>query len=764
MKRPLFLMTTYTLATLMLWLCPDGRAQVADNRPLEIRKVTPSATDTPTFSLVEIRADIAATFDNPFDPAQIAVDAEVTAPGGKTLTIPGFVYVPYRLEMKDGREQLRSDGGHDFRVRYTPVLAGKHRIVVKVTDKRGTVRSAPLELTATPSASPGFIRVAPRSPRYFAHDDGRSYFAVGENVCWSGHRTPLKEYTAWFKGLGAAGGNWARLWLSNNEKGLEWTQQPTPRAGTGDYHGLGRYALDNSWRLDEVVRLARENGVYLMFCLGTYGEFTEGGYFNEGMWVSNPYNAKNDGPCARPADFWTNPEARRLYQQRLRYVLARWGYSPHVFAWEFWNEIPETPAEAAWAAEMAAYLKKHDPNRHLVSNTYGGAATWNCPDIDFTMTHMYGQAGNTANFTGRIEHDARQALRFKKPYLLAEFGIDWQASDQRWDRPRSGLNMHNGAWAAMMSGAAGTAMLWWWDSYVHPHNLYHVLTPVRKFADSVDWGKTPFQPLANLRVEQGGDKPETFTDLLVPATLEWGKPRSSTYTVKHDGSVQGAPVAMTIGSPRRGNPDELPSRLTWRLDLPQPANLVARLGEVCSGARLRVTVDGKTQIDRELKAGAPGKGPWKKAHYLEQWRVWVSDYDEEIAVNVPAGKHEVAFANVDGDWLQIRSLRIPGYRSSRYPEIDALGLTSDRLILLWFHNQESTWRTEYDGKRPALLQGLQAQVPAAPGAWRVEWWDTSKGEVIRREEAESKDGALSLTLPDFRSDIAAKVSSRSAPR
>ena len=140
---------------------------------------------------------------------------------------------------------------------------------------------------------------------------------------------PLADYAAWFKGLGAAGGNWARLWLAYNEKGLEWMPAPTPKPGTGTFLGLGRYSPGNAWRLDEVVRLARENGVYLMFCLGTYGEFTEGGYFNEGCWVSNPYNAKNGGPCARPADFWTSPEARRIYQKRLRYLIARWGYSPN---------------------------------------------------------------------------------------------------------------------------------------------------------------------------------------------------------------------------------------------------------------------------------------------------------------------------------------------------------------------------------------------------------------------------------------------------
>jgi hypothetical protein len=662
-----------------------------------------------------------------------------------------------RLELTQGSERLVRDGASHFRVRYAPTAPGKHRLVLKATDRNGTAASAPLELTATASLSPGFVRISRQSPGYFAYDNGRPFFAIGENICWSGYRTPLADYTAWLKALGNAGGNWARLWLAYSEKGLEWMPAPTPKPGTGSYPGLGRYSPGNAWRLDEVVRPARENGIYLMFCLGTYGEFTEGGFFNEGCWVSNPYNAKNGGPCARPADFWTSPEARRLYKRRLRYLIARWGYSPHVFAWEFWNEVPETNATASWVAEMAAYLKMHDPNRHMVSTTYGDTATWKCADIDFTMTHRYGQAGHTAEFTREIQHDARQALPHNKPYLLAEFGIDWQTGDERWDRPRTGLNMHNGAWAAMMSGAAGTAMLWYWDSYVHPNNLYHILTPVRKFADAVGWSNTAFRPISGLRVEQGNGRAEVFADLLIPAAIEWGRSPSSSYTVSRDGNVRGGPVAMTIGSPHRGNPKELDSRLTWHLDMPKPATIVARLGEVCSSARLRITVDGQVKLDRALSAGAPGKGPWKKAHRLDQWNVWVSDYDEEITISLPAGRHDVAFANADGDWLQIRSLRLSHYRSSRYPTVDALGLASDQQLLLWFHNQDSNWRTEYEGRKPTVLDGLQASVPATSGTWQVEWWNTSSGEIRRIDTATPEHGALRFRIPDFSSDIAARV-------
>jgi hypothetical protein len=757
MRPPRFL-------TVVLWLLPGyacaqlSEVKFADNRPREIRSVRLDKQSVEVFSPVELSADIAATYKNPFDPEQIAVDADVTAPNGKTTTVPGFYYASMRLETKSGAERLSLAGPTDFRVRCTPTSEGRHRLVLRVTDRSGTVRSSPLEFVATAGSSPGFVRVARQSPRYFAFDSGRSYFAVGENLCWCGSPTPLADYDLWLKRLGAGGGNWARLWLAYNEKGLEWMPVPTPKPGTGDYAGVGRYALGNAWRLDELVRSARENGVYLLFCLGTYGEFTEGGYFNEGCWASNPYNAKNGGPCAGPEDFWTNREARRLYQQRLRYLIARWSYSPHLFGWEFWNEVPSTPKHDAWTAEMAAYVKRHDPNQHLVSTTYGTSATWKCPHIDFTMKHMYGQAGNIADFTPLIASEARDAMSVEKPYLLAEFGIDWQTGDDRWDRGGTGVNMHNGAWASMMAGAAGTSMLWYWDGYVHPRNLYHVLTPSRKFADTVDWAKTRFQPISSIRLEQSGEQPETFSDLTLPATVEWGATPSNEYSVLHDGSVQGGPVAMTIGSPMRGNPKELHTQLTWRLDMPRAGKVIARLGQVSTKARLRITLDNEVKLDRELSAGEPGKGPWKSTKYFSQWKGWISDYQEDIAIEVPAGRHALTFSNTDGDWVQMRSIRLPGYRSSRYLNVNAVSLRSERLLLAWFHNPESTWRTEYEGRKVPRCTSLRARLPVAEsGTWQVEWWDTFKGEVFRQEALKAEGGSLLLPLPDFDRDVAARI-------
>ena len=129
-----------------------------------------------------------------------------------------------------------------------------------------------------------------------------------------------------------------------------------------------------------------------------------------------------------------------------------------------------------------------------------------------------------------------------------------------------------------------------------------------------------------------------------------------------------------------------------------------------------------------------------------------------IAVEVPAGQHDVTFANTDGDWLQIRNVLLPAYRSSRFPDVNLLGLQSEALALLWVHNRESTWRTEFDGKQPHEMKGLGVTVPVAgEGTWRVEWWDTFTGEVIRRDTVTAKGGRVELTAPDFTRDWAVKV-------
>jgi hypothetical protein len=64
------------------------------------------------------------------------------------------------------------------------------------------------------------------------------------------------------------------------------------------------------------------------------------------------------------------------------------------------------------------------------------------------------------------------------------------------DRDQDGVHMHNGIWAAIAHGAAGSAQLWWWGQYVDPKNLYYHFQAVANFAKDVPWTTAGFTPAA----------------------------------------------------------------------------------------------------------------------------------------------------------------------------------------------------------------------------------------------------------------------------
>ena len=55
-----------------------------------IRGVTPSGPTVPRFGKFELTVELAAGYDNPFDPEQVDLTAEFISPAGKHVVVPGF--------------------------------------------------------------------------------------------------------------------------------------------------------------------------------------------------------------------------------------------------------------------------------------------------------------------------------------------------------------------------------------------------------------------------------------------------------------------------------------------------------------------------------------------------------------------------------------------------------------------------------------------------------------------------------------------------
>jgi len=702
---------------------------------------------------LEWTLDVEGTWDNPFDPRDVDVEATFTTPSGKALTVPGFLYVPYERADVKGQERLTKTGEPVWKVRFTPSEIGEHRWQVRARDRSGEVRSKPARFRVSKGEGRGFVRRSPKSPYYLQYDNGNPYFAVGEDVCWAGTRQTL-DYDRWFPPLGAAGGNFARLWLVRWNMGLEWS--PKDSFTRGKLYGPGFYSPDNAWRLDYVLDLAEKHGIYCMLALGYHGELMDQkGYFGEQCWEFSPYNQANGGPCEKPADFWTNEEARRLYQQRLRYYVARWGYCTHIQSFEFWNEVN---APAPWIAEMAAYLKSIDPFNHLVTTTYGNDEVWRIPEMDFTQTHSYGTAEQRHDSAPEIARMCREHTEgYGKPHLVGEFGIDWQKSDTDHDPQGHGVSLHNGLWSSMASRGMGGAMIWYWDGYVHPLNLYHEFTALAKFADGVPWNELDFR-LANTSTPTIDVAPGTpWRDLSVQPPMGWGKATGTEFTVETDGRITGeGAFSSFLYSPAKPNERQ---PLSFHLTCPEGGQLVLHVDTVSTKAVVQVQLDGQVAWEKEFKAGPEGEGEYKETKWLEQYKLWQSVFDQDCTIDLPPGEHTISLDNREGDWISIATYTFKGCVDPRYASNLAIrGLQTDDLAILWLQNTDHNWYNVTHEVEIAPVTNATFEVLALKdGQYLIEWYDTKTGEKAREEKATSADGRLTVRTGQLAADEACQV-------
>ncbi len=422
-------------------------------------------------------------FDNPYDPDDIRVDAEFKAPDGTTRIVPAFWYREYALYGNEANQRLQPTDDWSWRVRFAPTEAGEWEYRATASADDVTLTGEWSTFTAMESDNPGFVRIDLRNPRYFAFDNGSPYFPIGQNLAWARTGRVLADYRLWLDRMHEANANFVRIWMAPWGFALEWSDT-----------GLGNYDLRqrNARELDVVIDMLAERDIYAMLTLINHGQFSE---TINAQWEDNPYNAANGGPAATPADFATSAEARRLWLQRLRYIAARWGYSPNIMTWEWWNEVEWTAISnpeilAPWIAESADYLRSIDPNQRLISHSgtpVGVESVWGQPTMDYTQDHRYTD-GDISNIRRGFRNVIPEWLDAypDKPFLMGEFG-----TPSMFDA--TGILIHQGIWAAPMLGAAGTGMTWWWDTLIHPNDLYYHFASIAAFFEGEDLGARAWQ-------------------------------------------------------------------------------------------------------------------------------------------------------------------------------------------------------------------------------------------------------------------------------
>jgi hypothetical protein len=429
---------------------------------------------TKQYEKIEFDVVLKAPFSNPHDAREITLNLVSVSPAGKEIKLPCYF--------------VSGDKNKSFwKAKFAPQESGKYTYQFKL-DIRGqhvneTKKNAVL---VEASSRDGFLHVNDYWTLRF--DSGKPFRGIGENIGWEARSFENEKWTYDYllPTLSSNGANFFRTWMCVWNLPVAWNK----------VNDTKRYSSSKSYfnesgikRMDELVQMCDSLGLYFMLSIDAHGALIPGG-----EWKYNSHNKINGGPAATPEEFFSNEESRAMYRNRLRYLIARWGYSPSIAAWEFFNEIDNavftpTPHDSVlidnkiiteWHDEMSTYLYDNDPYNHIVTTSISHrdiAGMNELKNIDLNQKHIYNRTEQIAPTLHRYSQ------MHQKPYVIGEFGYDWN-----WDNVRHEYgegfdhDYRRGLWYGLFSPTPILPMTWWWE-FFDERKMTPYFKSVRKISD-----------------------------------------------------------------------------------------------------------------------------------------------------------------------------------------------------------------------------------------------------------------------------------------
>jgi len=583
-----------------------------------------------------------------------------------------------------------------------PKLVSQDRIRVSAVEDRPAVQCA-----------------AGHPPRLMLAD-GTPYVPIGANLAWADedrgafHRRAI---TAFAK----AGLNWTRIWMVHwSRLNLDWLP---PDLGASPAPGTLDARVAAYW--DAIVAAAEGKGVYLQIVFQYHGQFSTGADAN---WNLNPWNAANPGGFLHsPEEFFTSARAKELTARKYRYIIARWGYSPAVLAWELFNEVHWVDAisvahrediVAQWHAEMAAFIRSIDAYHHLVTTSTENLRSPIYAGMDYFQPHCY--PSNLLAGVRRID-PAPDAL--DRPVFYGEMGDEFSALAP--DQKAAGVGFVPPVWASLMGQGRYPAQPWNGGRLIAEGRIGE-LAAVARFLAATGLGRrdglTPFSAVVECR---------TRVPFELPGAYAWQRRPAPDLVVPLDGRE---PIELAdIPRIYVGAPDSLaegyPGRATYHIDFPRGVAVRLHIADTGRrGAAIRVSLDGRTVIEKAWPARPAGAG------------VSNAPNTAELSFSVPAGAHTIVVENPGSpDWFDLSGMDL----GVETPVLAAVGQRRADFFALWVWHRTGVFALQPGV--PVTGTILIEDVPA--GRWHVTWWDTLKGVPAAPFTIEHQGGLLRLVTP-----------------
>jgi len=644
-----------------------------------------------TYSRIDASFNLPGLATDPFNYEVTDVKVDILQPDANTFTVSAFF-----------------DGGTTWRVRHMPTLPGTYSITgIRLNGTNAAYRNlTPTNwvVTGFPTGV-GYVKVDPANPRRFLTSNGRRFYPVGEDMAWS---SPSANALNIFPKMGAAHETWSRVWMTHF---YDWAGLGLNLDWPKVNNTFGQFSLTVASNWDAIVSAADQAGIHFQMTLQHHGQYasTNGSNVNPN-WEQNPYNTANGGFLSNATNFFTDATARDYTKRKYHYIVARWGYSPAIMAFELFNEVQYTDAGQsgqwsniqAWHDEMAMFIKTNDPYHHLVTTSDSlNEPLWD--QTDYYQHHEY----PSDLITGLRDAKDISASQTVAPDFAGECGID----------PTPHVGISPPIWAGIMSGQSGASMPWYWDT-IDPNNDYFLIQAAADFVTVSGLGDQDVLTKSIPNTTGGSSGP-----LLFAPGGGWASATQSVFTV-------GTAAPDGIGSAPsylQGNYHKsmTPNGYAFLADYMQPGTFSVQVLQIASsGAGLEIFLDGSLQTNIAFPSASSD-----------------TSTNFTATIPVPAGAHSLLLTNPGLDWILLGNITLNPYVA----QLAAYAIGNTNFTAMWLWHRTNVFLATPGPSVAGTVQVAGLNV----GTYSATWWDTfGAGAVSNFTFTVSSPGAtVTLATP-----------------
>jgi hypothetical protein len=461
---------------------------------------------------------------------------------------------------------------------------------------------------------------------------------------------------------------------------LEW-----PKVGS-----LGQYSLGVAQKWDAIVSAAEQSGVSFQMVLQYHGQYST---TVNPEWSGNPYNTANGGFLPAASQFFTNATAKAYSKRKYRYIVARWGYSPAIMAWELFNEVQFTDAGqasqwadiGAWHTEMAQFLHAQDFYQHLITTSSDNLSQSMWTPCDYYQHHDY-PTDYISALRDPVGIPGGQPI---KPIFGGESGSNGVPY----------LGFHAPLWAGIMGAQSGAAQQWYGDG-LDADNAYNLYRAGRDFA-----------LLSGLAEQDTLNKTAPHVTCPQNSSLVFA-PGGNFVNATQDSFIVGdvAPNGIgTLPSYLQGNfhRSMTPNGYTFQVNYPPGGGTFSAqiLTIASSGAGLLIYLDNVIVSSNSFPATPANVNT-----------------NLTIPISVSAGAHTIKLWNQGQDWIVLGNLTFNPY----VPILGAYQIGNTNFAALWFWHRTNI----YYPNASATVSGTFPLSGLQPGTYNATWWDTFADTAI----------------------------------